>query len=96
MNKDNKLITKYINAIQKDIDEYKNLEDSDDSILLKIIEENINDWENFLLPLCKINKISYYKTIEKILEESGIRINNNQKIIVYISRIKTKLGEKNG
>ena len=50
--------------------------------------KKINKKEDKIYGFCKINNISYYKEIVKILEKSGFNNLNEKKIETYIRRIK--------
>lgn len=56
--------------------------------LMEFISINKREWENILKPLCKINKVSYYKKVKEILENSGFSNLTEDKIRLYIRRAK--------
>lgn len=55
--------------------------------LMEVIKENKEEWESFLKVLCKINNKSYYKEIEKILNDCGYTNINENKIRTYFQRV---------
>lgn len=56
--------------------------------LMEFISKNIKEWNNTLKILCKINNQSYYRNIKEILEKSGFTNLTEDKIRLYIRRIK--------
>lgn len=61
-----------------------------DRKLMKEMELNFRKWEDFLYVLCAFESSNYYKTIEKILKESGFENINYNKVKVYMNRIRNK------
>ena len=77
----------FANLMQKNVLELKN-ENEINKFLMEFLKKNLKLWEQKLKPLCKINNVSYYKEIAKILEKSGFNNLNEKKIETYIRRIK--------
>lgn len=78
---------KFANLLNNQILDLKNEKDFN-KCLMDFLKENIQEWNNKLKPLCKINNVSYYREIVKILEKSGFNNLNEKKIETYIRRIK--------
>ena len=77
----------FANLIEKNILDLKD-ENEINKFLMEFLKENLKLWEQKLKPLCKINNVSYYREIVKILEKSGFNNLNEKKIETYIRRIK--------
>lgn len=79
--------TKFANIIKEKTLNLQTKRDIDKS-LMYFIKINLKEWEHKVKPLCKINNLSYYKEILKILENSGFKNINEKKIETYIRRCK--------